>query len=378
MALDDVDIRLRRLHREVEESAEALLELELDQNRELLERSALTGATAAAWSTASAAVAQAWATQPLLEAHVARLRDLRGTRGRLGRERLLELEDALSGPVRGEGGERRTAAELLARSRADAAAARELLAQVGGTWDALVPRLGTANATLRACAELLDELGAAAPNELAEARRRLAEVTDAVAKDPLSATEEQVAAIEAAVARVRAEAERVRDFRTGCERRLDEARVLLEEAHRAADDAEAAHGAARAKISGAELPSPVAPPAGLAAELDDAAALARAEAWGEAAAALQRWTARATAARDEALRIAAANRAPIAERDELRGRLGAYQAKAGRLRLLEDTGLAALHARAHRVLHTAPTDLGEAADLVRRYQEGLSGHEVLR
>jgi hypothetical protein len=377
MTLDDADRRLSRLEREVEDSAERLLELELDPTRELLEKSSLTGETAAAWATASAAAARAWSDQEVLEAHVSRLRDLRGTRGRLGRDRLHELEEALSERLRVDG-ERHTAGELLTRSRAGVAQSRALLQAVASVWDALVPRLGSANATLRACAELLDELGAAAPNELADARRRLAGVTDAVAKDPLGASEEPVAAVEASVARVRGEVERMRDFRTGSERLLDEARALLEEARLAARDAEEAHGTALAKISGAELPTPVAPPAELAGELEDAVTLAGAGAWQEAAAALAGWTARATHARDDARRIAAANRAPVEQRDELRGRLGAYQAKARRLRLLEDPGLEALHARAHRLLHTAPTDLREAADLVRRYQEGLSGREVLR
>ena len=89
----------------------------------------------------------------------------------------------------------------------------------------------------------------------------------------------------------------------------------------------------------------------------------------------------ATAVRDAAQQVEAANLAPVALRDELRRRLDAYRSKASRLRLLEDPDLAAVHARAQRVLHTAPTDLTEADGLVRAYQAGLSSRanrEILR
>ena len=64
--------------------------------------------------------------------------------------------------------------------------------------------------------------------------------------------------------------------------------------------------------------------------------------------------------------------APIDARDELRGRLDAYQAMAHRIGMLEDPDAAQRYERAHDVLYTAPTDLVEAAELVRRYQDALS------
>jgi hypothetical protein len=376
MTTDDADRRLRRLSRDVQDSADALLELELDPTRELLEKSTLTGATASAWATASAGLGQAWEAQALLEEHLERLRNVRGTRARVGREQLLDLEELLDGPALaavGERGGRCSPDELLTRSSAAITGARQLILTVAQAWDALVPRLTTANATLHACADLLDELGAPPSADLTDARGELARLTEAVAKDPVSATPEPVAALEAVVAAVRCGVERVRDLRADAEGRFEAAHSLLAEARRAEEDAREAHRAALAKIAAADVPSPVALPADLASELDEVVTLARSGEWHQAGEALERWQARTTRARDEAQRVAAANRAPIALRDELRGRLGAYQAKAQRLRLLEDAPLAALHARAHRILHTAPTDLDAAADLVRRYQEGLSG-----
>jgi hypothetical protein len=383
MGTDEVDRRIERLSRDAEDGAAALLELELDPTRELLDKSALTGATASAWATASTDLAAAWEGRALLDEHLERVRELRGTRSRLGDDRLAELDELVRGEalaVPGEPRMRCSASELLARNAAAVERGRGLLTAVARTWDALVPRLTTASATLRACSDLLVELGASPPAEVDDARRELARLTDAVARDPLAAATEPVAALEAAVATVRGRVERLREFRADAARRIDEARALLARARSADEQAHAAHDAAALKIAGAQLPSPAAQP-DLAGELDQAVALAEAGAWQEAGDALERWRARATAACDTAERVAAANRAPIEQRDELRRRLGAYQVKARSLRLLEDPGLADLHARAHRVLHTAPTDLDEAADLVRRYQEGLSaGHdrEVLR
>jgi hypothetical protein len=66
MTLEELDLRLRHLSRDVEHSGEALLALELDQTRALLDKAALTGATAVAWAPAAAALVHAWEAQALL------------------------------------------------------------------------------------------------------------------------------------------------------------------------------------------------------------------------------------------------------------------------------------------------------------------------
>jgi hypothetical protein len=384
MTTVEVDRRIESLSRSAKEQADALLELELDPTRELLEKSALTGATASAWTSASAALANAWEGRALLDDRLERIRELRGTKSRLNEDRLAELEELLDGrtlPTPGEPGARCSPDELLARGAAGVDAGRDLMGAVAQRWDTLVPRLTTASATLRACSELLGELGAAPDDDLEDARSELARLTDAVAMNPLAATPEPVSELEARVAAVRARVERLRDFRADAGRRMAEARALLAQAHSAHEDAREAHEAALAKIAGTDGPAPASAP-DLGGELDRTVALADAGAWQEASEALERWRARATQARDEARRVAAANREPIARRDELRRRLGAYQVKARYLRLLEDPELSDVYVRAHEILYTAPTDVDEAADLVRRYQQGLSAagpdREVLR
>ena len=384
MTIDGVDLRIRSLSRDVEESAEGLLALELDPTRQLLEKSILTGGTAAAWASTSSALIQAWEEQAALEDHLHRVRKLRGNRTRVGRDRLRELEELVDGRVfaaPGSAGVRRSAAELLISSAAAVEEARRFVARVAEVWDAVVPRLTTANATLRACADLCDELDATPGDYLTETRTELARVTAGVAADPLATTPESVDALEAAVVAARARVEGLRDFRADSEGRLDRARDLFAAVRHADADARAAHAAALEKIAGPEVPAPAPLPADLATELDDAVSLVRSGAWAQAEEAVDRWHARATGVHDAARQVEAANVAPIAFRDELRRRLEAYRSKASHLRLLEEPELAAVHARAQRVLYTAPTDLGEAADLVRRYQAGLSSRpnpEIVR
>jgi chromosome segregation ATPase len=58
-------------------------------------------------------------------------------------------------------------------------------------------------------------------------------------------------------------------------------------------------------------------------------------------------------------------------RDELRGLLDAYRAKAARLGAVEDTALTERYDRARDLLWTAPCDLTAAADAVTGYQQAV-------
>jgi hypothetical protein len=90
--------------------------------------------------------------------------------------------------------------------------------------------------------------------------------------------------------------------------------------------------------------------------------------------ALDEWSARATAALDEMQACVAANRAPLEERNELRGRLDAYRAMAHARGLIEDPVACARYDEAHDALYTAPANLTDADALVRAYREVISDH----
>jgi len=61
----------------------------------------------------------------------------------------------------------------------------------------------------------------------------------------------------------------------------------------------------------------------------------------------------------------------LSRRDELRGLLGAYQAKAARLGAAEDPGLTERYNYARGLLWTAPCDLAAAANAVTGYQQAV-------
>ncbi len=63
----------------------------------------------------------------------------------------------------------------------------------------------------------------------------------------------------------------------------------------------------------------------------------------------------------------------MAKRDELRGLLGAYKAKAARLGAVEDSRLAEHYDRARTLLWTAPCDLAAAEAAVAGYQQAVLG-----
>lgn len=89
--------------------------------------------------------------------------------------------------------------------------------------------------------------------------------------------------------------------------------------------------------------------------------------WEAAASGLAGWKAAAEACQAEAQRAVDANGAPLARRNELRGLLDAYRAKAAALGRDEDGRLARLYASARDALHTAPCVLETAETLVRDY-----------
>lgn len=84
-------------------------------------------------------------------------------------------------------------------------------------------------------------------------------------------------------------------------------------------------------------------------------------------ASLTAWQHEADEVLADAKRVAAANAAPLGRRNELRGLLDAYRAKAAASGGGEDGGLTRLHAAAEDVLYTAPCDLDRAEALMRDY-----------
>ena len=97
-------------------------------------------------------------------------------------------------------------------------------------------------------------------------------------------------------------------------------------------------------------------------------ALAAGGQWSRLAAELDRCEVDLARSGEQTDRVRQAAAAAIGRRDELRGLLRAYKAKAGRLGAAEDPGLAARYDEAYGLLWTAPCDLAAAEPAVVAYQ----------
>jgi hypothetical protein len=247
-------------------------------------------------------------------------------------ERWAEASDALARAWAGEG---------QGEGVAEAAA---LVREAGAVWEALTPRV--------------DALGPGSDQDDLMAQLRA---------DPLGFDAGRIDALCETL-----------ELRGQAATRIAAAHRLLDEVEAAQRAGETAHSEARAKIAGTVGPAPKRALSDLEAQLHAVESLLAEEAFGEARDALALWTNDATRALAEAQAVAEANRAPLERRNQLRGLLKAYQAKARGVRALEREDVAALYDQAERALYTSPVDLDLAGDLVARYGRALNASEVAR
>jgi hypothetical protein len=391
MSLADLDTTRRALAEAVERIRQNLVELELDPGRELLQGAPLEGRTAAAWSAANAELSELWRQHGQLEALLERAGELRGAR-RLRPEQLGTLRDLLEGqsielsssavPMAdrallgtAEVTQRCSPAELLDRMSAAFDRVKTVVGEIGGAWETLVPGLDSARRLLLDTRRLAEELGEPGRADLEQAAQRVGALGAAVTADPLSVAPGDVEALVRELQMIRNELESTAELSRDFTHRFAVAQELVRLLRAAVVESAAARDELMVKISAPDAPESPAP--GLGDELDSELAaivgLAEARAWRDARIALERWTARTTAMLDAARRSADANRAPIEARNQLRALLDAYQAKAKHLGRIEDPELAELFTCAREELYHAPTDLERGGQLVRRYQEALSG-----
>lgn len=257
----------------------------------------------------------------------------------------------------------------------DAKRASSLIQQLGTAWRNAVPRLDALRARLAKAAETAETLGMPGDPELAAARTVVDDATAQATSDPLGAkldeAERLVAGVEqrlAALARTRA----------GIGTDLDAAAARLEELERLIAAGAGARAAAEDRIVD---------PGGLVAPLDPAEldtgdralrprlarirAQANAGAWPAAAKSLEQWLVDADALRARADAVASANRAPLERRNDLRGLLDAFRAKAAALGLAEDPALTQAYRAAREALYAYRCDVRRAETLVREYGKAI-------
>jgi hypothetical protein len=248
---------------------------------------------------------------------------------------------------------------------------KRVISRIGAVWDELTPQVEQGRRLLAETAALAEQVGEGGRRDLDTARQSLEVLQHRLSADPLAVGGREVERVVVSLTDIHRELEGSAALMRELDPQLLSARQLLERLRAEAEEGRAANAEVTVKIAAPAVPAPLELPEQLDGELARVATLARHGAWRDARAALDGFTSRATALLVDAERIVAANRAPIEARNQFRSLLEAYKIKAARLGLVEDPWLEEIFTRAHDALYTAPTDLAEVAQLVRRYQEEL-------
>jgi hypothetical protein len=376
-----------------------LLELDSSFGKQLLAGAELTGDTKRRWEATAATLATLWEVYSAYSAVVDQAAEAAARH--LGTRELAALTTLLTGrsvqlasgpaPLAGRdladsGREDLTLAMAMARMRGAFAAVTEVVAAAEQVWTEIAGRLDASGAELARVTALAATLGDEAPTgNLAAVQGKLARLRDTLNSDPLAMWLGRSGPGGPAVDT--SGADRLHEEVTAAATRVDELVRLRDDARQriagltaaaatarsAREDAAAAWHRAAAKIAAPALPPEPADLADLSARLAGLGPLLASGRWTRLASELDlldRELATATAALKEAERAVVA---AMAKRDELRGLLGAYKAKAARLGAAEDPGLAGRYDQARDLLWTAPCDLAAAEAAVTAYQQAVLG-----
>jgi hypothetical protein len=390
MKVDDIDQALAHLDAAAQTVGEQLVRIERDPLRTLLGEASLTGETARQWAEASATLSDLWQWFARLKDVLAEATGLRSGSSRLSPDRAASIEALLkgasiplrtnatplpSGPPQGRTPSC-TPEELLALMPTAMMRTESLLAAVGGVWDRLFARLQGAEASLDELQGLAASLGEDAQAELAVLRSSLARFGETLRSDPLAVDDRMLGEIEVRLASKREDLDAAGRLRDELRQRLQTAYSVIEALRDAAEQSARAYREVTAKIIGSHVPRPLAIGRSLTQRLEAVEALAHAGEWLTAQRELGEWTSAADALLLEHRENAASIGSPLEERNQLRGLLDAYRAKAAGIGRIEDRRLTSLYEAAHAALYHAPTDLRTASDLVRQYQDAISGSSV--
>jgi hypothetical protein len=376
-----------------------LLELDSSFGKQLLTGAELTGATRRRWDATAATLATLWQVYEAYSSVVDQAAE--AVTRHLGPRELTALTALLTGrsvrlasgpaPLAGRdladpGREDLTLATAVARMRGAFTAVTQVVSAAEHVWTEVAGRLDASAAELARVTPVAATLGdEALAGDLTAAQGELARMRDTLNSDPLALWLGPSGPGDGAVDT--SGADRLAERITAAAARTDDLARLRDEAHQriagvttaattarsAHDDAVAAWHRAAAKIAPGDLPPPPAGLADLSARLAGLGPLLAGGRWTRLASELDlldRELATATARSKEAERAVVA---ALARRDELRGLLGAYKAKAARLGGAEDPGLAERYDQARTLLWTAPCDLAAAEAAVTGYQQAVLG-----
>jgi hypothetical protein len=371
-----------------------LLELDGSFVKRMLEGAALTGQTRQRWTAAAASLAALWETYLAYSAVVDRIAVLGAGGHRPSKKELAELTgllsggcvqlpDAPAGPPGPDGTARLAHRDLVSTGRPPVTLATavgvmrrsfaevtDVTSAVEAVWAAVGPPLDAAEAEL-------------AFNDVETAVNA---VRSASTTDPLAFLQGDGRIDTTAVDRLPEQTAALRAKITELDRLRSRARTRIDALAAAAGAARADRRDALAAVTEAAARVTLALPAPLSAGGSDVAeprlaglsALAAGGHWDRLRAELDRGEAELAAAADQTAEIRRLAAAALARRDELRGLLGAYKAKAARLGASEDVAISGRYERARDLLWSAPCDLAAAEAAVSGYQQAILATERRR
>jgi hypothetical protein len=370
-----------------------LLDLDGSFGKRLLAGATLADETQQQWAQAEAELVALWDAFRAYSEVVDQVAALLASAGRRPQPtQLTQITTLLSGPsVRLTRPVAPLARRQLTGTPTVQLSIAEAVTQMRGAFDRVVTVVTAAETVWNEAADRLRQ----AETDLGAARQRAAGITDdalnqalATAGDNLARLREVLNAnplalwhggqvehgpldrLRADVAAAADAADRLAALRDGADRRIATATAAVGAARTAREDALAARERAAAKIVTGALPA-LPHLDVLDRRLADLDALRAAGRWARLDTELdiiERHAAIAAQAGRAAQRTAAAL---LDRRDELRGLLDAYRARAARLGAIEDADLEAAAKRATGLLWSAPCDLDQAAAAVTGYQQAV-------
>jgi chromosome segregation ATPase len=355
-----------------------LLDLDGSFGKQLLAGATLTGISKRRWDDASAVLAGLWEIFNAYTGVIDNAVSLAG--GRLGQRELTELSGLLTGPsvaitrtvrrdITDSGYDKLTLSTARARMRDAFAAVKAVTDDAEQRWSDMAARLDDIGSALA-----VDPIGdAELAAQLASARSELDRLRAALNADPIGA---DLTAADRLRDRCQAQARRAADLvalRSGAAGQIAAVRALAGSCRSAQADATAAYQRAAAKIAAVPPVPAAADPTPRLAELD---ALLAAGRWDRLRSELDLLQRELTAVTDQFHESEQTLVSLLGQRDELRGLLDAYKAKAARLGAVEDTTLSGLYDTARALLWTAPCDLNAASAAVTNYQQAVNSWRI--
>jgi len=366
------DTELLRLETAVTAIAANLVDLDDNPHRKELDKTRLAGRTATAWADATDALTELWDGYRMLTELIAKARGLRDQKRFNDRERAEFVHLVLGKSVTlstttvplaqrgllgtGQISTTCSPAELLSAMEAEFATATTVVTRAGEVWQRLLPAAADLAAGLDNVRRLTREAGGGTAT-LDEADRRLGAFTAALASDPLGVDEWALDGVRDLIARADAERTSAAELRKELSRRLAETHQLAGMIAVARRAAEVARDAAQGRFPDSEIAA--VPHSALLPDLAALDALAAAGQWALIGPRISDFTRRAREHLAALTTAAAHNTALLTSRNEMRGRLDAYRAKALRRGLGEDPQLTPLadHGGPTRTIWPAPSSI---------------------